>query len=145
MSKKWGIDFQGVDRYMEQLKKVEGAAQKAVDKALIETQKLVADRAEKAMEPHNKTGETAEQILRDGYVIWTGDAAEIGVGFMIAADGELPGLPSIFLMYGTVVHGQPSVSPDQSLYDAVYGSEVRREARKIQKQIFLDAVQEVMK
>ena len=144
MAKKWGIDFDGVDQYLQKLKSFEGAAEKAAENALIETQRIVADKAEQAMQSHNDTGKTSNQIIRDGDVIWTGSTAEISVGFKISDGGGLPGLPSIFLMYGTTVYGQPNIAPDANLYNAVYGKEVKKEAREAQKAAFDAVVKEVM-
>lgn len=136
------LDFKGVDKYLEQLKKTEGAAERAVDKALKETQELIADKAAAAIEPHNKSHITADQIIRDGDVTWTQEVAEISVGFKISDEnGNLPGLPSIFLMYGTEQGGQPRTEADQKLYDAVYGKDTKKEVRKLQ-QAALDRILE---
>lgn len=138
------LDFKGVDKYLEQLKKTEGAAERAVDKALKETQELIADKAAAAIEPHNKSHITADQIIRDGDVTWTQEIAEISVGFKISDEnGNLPGLPSIFLMYGTEQGGQPRTEADQKLYDAVYGKDTKKEVRKLQQAAFDRILEEV--
>lgn len=148
MSKRWGVDFKGVDGYLYALKQVQGAAEKAVEQALVETQKIVAEKAEAAIQPHTADTpgkHTADTILWDGNVLWTGEIAEIAVGFRIADEsGELPGLPSIFLMYGTTEKGQPKMQADQAMYEAVYGKRVRQEARKVQKAIFDEAIKKAM-
>lgn len=138
------LDFKGVDKYLEQLKKTEGAAERAVDKALKETQELIADKAAAAIEPHNKSHITADQIIRDGDVTWTQEVAEISVGFKISDEnGNLPGLPSIFLMYGTEQGGQTRTEADQKLYDAVYGKDTKKEVRKLQQAAFDRILEEV--
>lgn len=138
------LDFKGVDKYLEQLKKTEGAAERAVDKALKETQELIADKAAAAIEPHNKSHITADQIIRDGDVTWTQEVAEISVGFKISGEnGNLPGLPSIFLMYGTEQGGQTRTEADQKLYDAVYGKDTKKEVRKLQQAAFDRILEEV--
>lgn len=136
------VDFKGVDALLEQLKQVEGAAQKAIDKALVATQELIADNAAAAIEPHNQTRVTADQIIRDGNVVWTQETmAEIAVGFKISDEsGELPGLPSIFLMYGT----DSGINADEELYNAVYGKDIRAAARKLQQAAFEEVLNEVM-
>ena len=139
------VDFKGVEAYMNRLKQVEGAAQKAVDRALTATQNLIADRAAAAMAPHNQTHVTADQILRDGDVVWEGETAEIAVGFRISDDsGNLPGLPSIFLMYGTEEGNQKKTEADKALYESVYGKAVKAEIRRIQEQAFEEVLDEVM-
>lgn len=113
---KMSVDFKGVDDYLNQLKQVEGAAQRAVDSALTATQNLIANKAAAAIAPHNQTHVTADQIIRDGNVVWTQETmAEIAVGFKISGeDGKLPGLPSIFLMYGAKEHGMhPGIDADE--------------------------------
>ena len=71
---------------------------------------------------------------------WTGDTASVGVGFDISGGG----LPSIFLMYGTKLHGQPHITPDRKLYDAVYGAKTRKEISKIQESAFQKVLERVM-
>lgn len=145
MANKMTVDFKGVDKYLNQLKQFEGAAQKAVDSALTATQEMIADKAAAAMAPHNQTHVTADQIIRDEPPAWTGDMAKISVGFKISDEnGELPGLPSIFLMYGTESGNQESIAADKSLYDAVYGKETIQEAHRIQQEAFEKVLSEVM-
>ena len=140
------VDFKGVDKLLEQLKQFDGAAEKAVTEALIATQDLIADRAAAAIAPHNKTHVTADQIIRDGDVVWTQDTASISVGFKISGDsGELPGLPSIFIMYGTEQGGQPKMEADKKMYDAIYGKQVRTEVRELQQIAFNEVLKEVIK
>ena len=136
------VDFKDVDALLEQLKQVEGAAQKAIDKALVATQELIADNAAAAIEPHNQTHVTADQIIRDGNVVWTQETmAEIAVGFKISGEnGELPGLPSIFLMYGT----DSGIDADEELYNSVYGKDIRAAARKLQQASFEEVLNVVM-
>jgi hypothetical protein len=78
------------------------------------------------------TGRTKKSIVIDAPVEWTGDQAAVGVGFNIVGGG----LPSIFLMYGTKLHGQPHIKPDRNLYNAVYGPQTRKEIMQIQEQAF---------
>ena len=131
------VDFSGVDSYIQRLKKIPGAAEKAITTALKETQDLVADKAAATIAPHTKTGTVAGTILRNGDVVWTMDTASIAVGYEIKdSEGELTGLPSIFLMYGTEVDGQTGIEADKSMYMAVYGSATKREVQKIQEKAF---------
>ena len=62
-------------------------------------------------------------------------------GFKIS-DG---GLASIFLMYGTKIHGQPHVSPDKKLYNAIFGATTKKKIQEIQAQAFFKMIDEVMK
>lgn len=142
MSAKMRLEFDGLDAYLEELEKVEGAAQAAVDEALKAMQALVADKCAAAMVPHRGTGRTAASIVRDGSVEWTGDTAAAGAGFKISEGW----LPSIFLMHGTKsASGKQLIQQDKQLYDAVYGKETQAEAVELQKAAFEKAIAEVMK
>jgi hypothetical protein len=143
MSAKIEIDFSEFERYQWQLEELAGgeAVEQAIDDALQQTQQLIADNVDAAMSKHIQTGETKRSIIRDNSVEWTGSVASVDVGFRIS-DG---GFASIFLMYGTTVHGQPHVAPDRNLYNAVYGSKVRNQIKQIQQEAFEKAIERVMK
>ena len=127
------IEFSGYERLKKQLDEIGGnATERAVESSLEASQQLVAKQAAAAMTPHKETGRTQSSIVKNNPVVWIGDTAAIDVGFDIA-DG---GLASIFLMYGTTLHGQPHVTPDKKLYDSVYGSKTRKQVKKIQEQTF---------
>ena len=93
------------------------------------------------MQPHDRTGKTKKSIVTNSPVVWVGDTAEIGVGFSISGGG----LPSIFLMYGTKLFGQPHIQPDKNLYNAVYGAKVRKEIQEIQEQAFNKVLERVVR
>ena len=143
MSAKIEIDFSEFERYQQQLEELAGGevVEQAIDDALQQMQQLIADNVDAAMSKHIQTGETKRSIIRDNSVEWTGSVASVDVGFRIS-DG---GFPSIFLMYGTTVHGQPHVAPDRNLYNAVYGSKVRNQIKQIQQEAFEKAIERVMK
>ena len=140
---KLSVDFTGVDRYIERLQELGGeSTRRAIEGALKASQAYVANSAAQAMKPHDKTGAVSRSIVRNAPVEWTGDTvAAIPVGFKIS-DG---GLPSIFLMYGTKVHGQPHITPDRALYNAVYGAKVKRKVRELQHAAFDKVIERVMK
>lgn len=139
------VDFSGVDSYIQRLQKLPGAAEKAITLALKETQDFIADKAAASIAPRNKTGTVAGTILRDGDVVWTMDTASIAVGYEIKdSEGNITGLPSIFLMYGTEVGGQTGIEADKSMYMAIYGSATQQEARRLQEQAFDKVLDEVM-
>lgn len=138
---KISIDFSALDGIKKQLDALGGNATKqAVDAALQESQKLIADQVSAAMSAHDFTGKTKKSIVIGEPVEWTADTASVAVGFDIT-DG---GLPSIFLMYGTKLHGQPHIKPDRNLYNAVYGPQTRKKILEIQKKAFNDTLQGVM-
>lgn len=136
------IDFKGYDTLKKQLDDIGGnATERAVESSLKASQQFIASQASETMEPHNKSGRTKKSIVKDGRVIWTGSVAEIDVGF----DIEKGGLASVFLMYGTKVYGQPHVTPDRNLFNAVYGSKTRKKIRELQEKAFQKVIKRVAK
>lgn len=130
---KISIDFPGYELLKKQLDELGGSAtMRAIESALKASQQVVAEKVSAAMAPHTMTGRTKKSIVIDAPVEWTGDQAAVGVGFNIVGGG----LPSIFLMYGTKLHGQPHIKPDRNLYNAVYGPQTRKEIMQIQEQAF---------
>lgn len=140
--KKLTLDFPLYDTLKARLDEVGGdATKKAVESALEKSHDFATKQLASAMIPHNKTNTVSDSLSRDSQVEWTGTEAFIKVGFNIAEGG----LPSIFLMYGTKVHGQPHVTPDRKLYDALYGATAKKQIQKIQEDAFFEAIEKVMK
>lgn len=136
------VDFDGYDLMKKQLDQIGGnATKRAVESALKASQQVVARQVSAAITPHTMTGDTKKSIVKNDPVEWTGDTAAVGVGFDIKGGG----LPSIFLMYGTQLHGQPHITPDRNLYNAVYGAKTRKEILKIQEQAFEKVLERVVK
>ena len=135
MSKaKLSIDFKGYDILKKQLDSIGGkATERAVESSLKASQQLIARQVNAAMTPHNNTGKVKEQIVKNN------------LGFNIRSESGLDGLPSIFLMYGTQLHGQPHIAPDRNLYNAVYGSGTRKRVKKIQKETFQKVIERALK
>lgn len=130
---KIGLQFAGFEELISNLDKVNGDVKKATTKALIESQKYIAEQAHKSMIPHKQSGETAASIVEDKTVSWSGMTAEIGVGFDLTTGG----LPSIFLMYGT-----PRMAKDSNVYNAVYGNKTKKAVALLQEEIFKAAISE---
>lgn len=127
------IDFEAFDVYRKKLDEIGGnATERAVESALKASQNVVAKKVDAAMMKHIESGKTKGAIVTRDPVQWAGDVASIGVGFDISEGG----LPSIFLMYGTQLHGQPHITPDRNLYNAVYGAAVKKQIRNIQREAF---------
>ena len=135
------IDFDGFDILQKRLTELGGDAKQAAENALVESHKIVTQKVTAAMVKHRESGDTADAIISAPAVKWTGDTASVDVGFDIM-DG---GLPSIFLMYGTQLHGQPHITPDRNLYNAVYGAQTRKEIRAVQEAEYTKAVERAMK
>ena len=142
MSNRISLEFDGFDVLKNQLDELGGeATERAVTDALKASQSVIARNVESAMQTHNRSGAVSRSIINGSQPEWTGTTAEIGVGFKIS-DG---GLPSIFLMYGTKLHGQPHVKPDRKLYNAVYGKQTIDQIHTIQREAFEKVLERVMK
>lgn len=139
--KKISIEFDGYDILERKLKEIDGNAQKTAENALKASHYHVTKKLNSAISPHKKTGETEQALDKTPVVVWTGDIGETKVGFNINHGG----LPSIFLMYGTQVHGQPHIAPDKKLYDAVYSTKTRKEIQKIQREVYEKSIERTMK
>lgn len=140
---RFGIDFDDCLDFGAMIDELAGGAavKRAVENALIETDKYVTAEVEKAVasSPYNfnRTGGTKKAIDRDTTVDWEGSRAVAKAGFNIS-DG---GLPSIFLMYGT-----PKIAPDTNLKNAAKGEgKHKKKIKEIQKEEFTKVIDEVMK
>ena len=137
---KMSVDFKGLDDYIKRLVSIdESAVKRAFDSALLATEQVVKESVTAAMREHNDTGRTSATAISGKQPEWTQTTAKVPVGFDIGDtdhDQKDDRLASIFLMYGTKVHGQPHVAPDRELYEAVYGAATRRKVRKIQEEAF---------
>lgn len=135
------IDFDGFDILQKRLTELGGDAKQAAENALVESHKIVTQKVTAAMVKHRESGDTADAIISAPAVKWTGDTAAVDVGFDIVGGG----LPSIFLMHGTQLYGQPHITPDRNLYNAVYGAQTRKEIRAAQEAEYTKAVERAMK
>ena len=131
-----GIQFDGFEDMAERLSRSAGKLEAATEKALIKSQKLVADKLKADMDKHRRSGDTEKSIIENGEVTWEQGKtkATIRVGFKLSEGGW----PSIFLMYGT-----PKMRPDKKLYRDVYGAATKRELAAIQQEIFKDALRDL--
>jgi hypothetical protein len=144
---KIGLQFEGWEDYMDKLDKLGGtnAMQKGVNEALIESKKHVNPLIEKSMGKlpaggKYSTGDTKASIDNEMKVEWEGMTATIKVGF----DFSESGLKSIFLMYGTKVHGTPRMKPVSGLKSAIYGSKAKKEIAEIQEKVLSDHIKKFM-
>ena len=131
-SRRLSIDTEGFSNVIKRLNDLEANVPKVVEKALKDTHAYVTPNIHAAMKKHNKTGKTERSIADNPRVEWVGSVASIDIGFDISNGG----LPSIFLMYGTKVHGTPRTLKDQILFNSIYGSAVSKKAYEIQQDAF---------
>lgn len=142
MSTKLELEFPMLDKLTKQLREIGGnALDRAVEKALTDSNAFVAAQLDDAIKPHHRTGKTGNSLLKDTEVQKNGTEYSANTGFKISGGG----LASIFLMYGTKVHGQPHVSPDRKLYNAIFGAATKKKIQEIQANAFFEMIDEVMK
>lgn len=122
------LDFSGMKKLMERYEKMGGNVKQAAEDALKATHKQITPGIEQAWQPHNVkyTGNTGKTIVKEPCVEWEGLVSSVDIGFDITNGG----MPSIYLMYGT-----PRITPDRNLYNSIYGSKTRKEAKELQTEI----------
>ena len=126
---KMKIDFDGFDKMMEDIHKMNGDIKGATERALIKSRDFVNEGLREAMQKHIRTGETLKS-LKNGDVEWDDSTAKIPLGFDLNANGHL-NLASIYLMYGTKVYGTPRVKKDTKLWGAICGKSTKEKINDI--------------
>lgn len=131
--RKNGFDITALEKYAEQLQEAGGdaALHRAVQSGMIAGKSGINSLINAAMQAGNlpaggiySTGETLRSLDKNMTVEWSGNLAELPLGFDLSNGGMV----SIFLMHGT-----PKMRPAAGLYDALYGNAGRAKARKEQK------------
>ncbi len=139
-----GLQFSGFEEMAARLDELQGDLQRVTEDALIKSKEIVtAKLLEVTIKPNypaqgkyaRRGDPTRASIDQSKNVTWQGTTAAIDVGF----DLEKSGLAPIFLMYGT-----PRMDKVQAIYDAIYGSRVKAEIKRIQKETFDAAIKEKM-
>lgn len=132
------LEIAGLDKLLERVDKLGGQSREMCEQALIETHRIVTQKAEEGMSPSNlaaggkySSGKTLRSLQYNADVEWSGDIASIKVGF----DIEHGGLASIFLMYGT-----PRMEKDKALYNAFYGAETKKQIIEAQENVFYSEI-----
>lgn len=133
-SNKIDLDFPGMNNLISEFEKMQASVEPVAERALKASHAIVTANAIKAMTPHNKTRRTIRSLRKFAKVEKFHSVYRIDVGF----DINNGGLPSVFLMYGTKVHGTPRVKPDKNLYNAFYGKATTARIEKAQERIFYD-------
>lgn len=130
------VEFEGFKEISEKLDRLGGNLKATTDQALKKSFNAVTPGIVSAMAPHRQSGDTESSLKTSAEVTWNGLVAEMPIGFDISKGG----LPSVFLMFGT-----PKISPDRKLYNAVYGSTIKKKVNEIQENVFMIEIGKVMK
>ena len=112
---------------------------KAVDEALVDTQKAVKNQLEPAAAVYAKkgggrkgyaTGKMSDSMITDTRITWSGSIAEVNTGFSTnGGKTRLGFMHSLFVMYGT-----PRMSKDPKIFNAIKGSKVKKDIAKVQQE-----------
>lgn len=131
--KKNGFDTKALEKYAERLEAARGTAaiKRATSAAMIQAKLTINQEILKAIQASNlpahgkySQGGTRDSLSRSTSVDWSGNIAELPLGFNLSED-----ITSIFLMYGT-----PKMPPVNGLYAAMYGPAAQRTAKKKQEE-----------
>lgn len=131
--KKNGFDTKALEKYAERLEAAGGTAaiKRATSAAMIQAKLTINQEILKAIQASNlpahgkySQGGTRDSLSRSTSVDWSGNIAELPLGFNLSED-----ITSIFLMYGT-----PKMPPVNGLYAAMYGPAAQRAAKKKQEE-----------
>ena len=143
---KIGLKFEGFEEMIARLESLEGDLKATTEKALIESKKHVNEELHRVTVPANfpahgkySSGRTAKSIDESMIVTWVGTTAEIHVGY----DLTVSGMTSFFLMYGTPRH-KPPMRAVKQMYNAIYGSKMKKEVGEIQREVFAAEIQRRM-
>ena len=141
-----GMAVSGLEELAERLQDVGGDLKKTMTEVLENTGSEIQSRTEKAVQNQNlprkgeySKGVTAESVLTDQKVRWSGPVASINAGF----DKTKPGAG------GWLITGTPRMRPDLEL-EKIFGGWKTQQNKFIKelnadaKQIMLDAIEEAM-
>ena len=144
---KMTIDFSNFAEYAEKLEAMGGDLKETAEEALKATHAYITPNLKRDISKHRKSGETERSPIERAEVKWEGTVASCDIGFDLANGG----LPSLFLMYGTPRHkpanqyghytgSTDGVTKDEQLFNDIYGARTKREVKKIQEQVFAEAI-----
>lgn len=143
MSNKSKIELDGFEEIISRLSKLGSNTKQITEKALVETHKLVTEKADEAVQKSNlpahgkySTGATQKSLVREPEITWEGTMASVKTGFSISKGG----LASIFMMYGTPRHMK-----NQKMYNAFFGTKTKKEIMKLQEDIFYEELRRLEK
>lgn len=142
-----GLQVQGFEEYMSKLDELGGsqAMKRGVESALKASKEYVNPLINQAMTRlpaggKYSTGDTKRSIDKNMNVEWEGRTASIKVGF----DFSKSGMKSIYLMYGTQMHGTPRMSPVRGLKAAIYGAKTRKQIAELQGEALNKVIRRIM-
>ena len=126
------IDFDGFDDMLKQFEEMEKDLKPAVEKALEASFNVVTPGIKSVIPFHRVSGATEDSLIKTPHVEWTGNVGEMKVGFDLGSE-----IASQFLIYGakSSVTGVPYRPPDMMLWNAIFGSSVKKRIADVQREV----------
>lgn len=136
MAKTFKVGFEGIEEAIERLEKLGGNVEEATEEALNQTYDYITPKLKEELSKYKvRTGGMTDSFRKNEKVEWYGFMAQIKAGF----DYDI----SDHALYHMIT-GTPYMEPNKNLYNALYGAKTKSEVQKIQKEVFLDKISEVM-
>lgn len=136
------LDFTEFTDLLERLEKVQGNLKEVAEETLSKSFDVITPKIKLAIQDNNLPAQgkyskqhTKKSLIENKKITWERTTASIDVGF----DFKKSGLVSIYLMYGTKVHGTPRMAPAKGLKKAIldiYDDEIQR----IEKEVLQKAI-----
>ena len=138
---KVSIDFSGFSDYAEQIEKLGGSLKEVFTEALEKAAETIQADTLAALDNGNlpaggkySKGDTADSVIDDLEVTWSGSLGEISVGF----DKTKPGAG------GWLITGTPKMSPDKALNQIYKSQSYMNKRKKEMEEVFIEAVNRLM-
>lgn len=144
--KKFGIDFEGFDDLITELRNLEQDVKPIAEEALKATHAYITPKLHERMKKNympakgkymgkRSVPDEDKQIIDEVNIEWEGYQGKIDVGFSLDE-----GITPIFLIYGT-----EKTDPATGLKATLYGKKTQEEIAKIQEDIFYKALEKAIK
>lgn len=126
------IEFDGFDEMLKQFEEMEKDLKPAVEKALEASFDVVTPGIKAVIPSHRVSGATEDSLIKTPHIEWNGNVGEMKVGFDLGDE-----IASQFLIYGAKASltGVPYRPPDMQLWNAIFGSSVKKKIADAQSKV----------
>lgn len=138
---KISIDFKAFSDYAERIDTLGGSLKEVFTKALEKAAETIQEDTLVALDKGNlpaggkySRGDTADSVIDDLDVTWSGSLGEISVGF----DKTKPGAG------GWLISGTPRMAPDKALNQIYKSQGYMNKRKKEMEEVFIEAVDKLM-
>ena len=138
---KISIDFKAFSDYAERIDTLGGSLKEVFTKALEKAAETIQEDTLVALDKGNlpaggkySRGDTADSVIDDLDVTWSGSLGEISVGF----DKTKPGAG------GWLITGTPRMAPDKALNQIYKSQGYMNKRKKEMEEVFIEAIDKLM-